>query len=1064
MIASRLSVILLALIAASICGIVPSAGTEARQVSGGPVSPQAVLAQLAKSGGGLACVTRADCVDAAMELARNPRWVVHVLLPEAGKAQAVRARAAEAGLLGKTLFVEQGSAEHLPHADHLLDLLITGPETPEAEALRVISPIRGRAFIAEKILTKPELIGSDWWTHRVRRADNNPASEDTAFALPAMLQFAAMPFYTAYQGSLLVDGGLRIELYDWLQRYGLGTDRRLLVGRMLARSLYNGQVVWNRELPKTVEPDAQICALHKGRIYLVGDDDCRVLVIDAETGKDLDVIRFPDEADRRVTWIGIENDSLYALLSDWPDPETVGSLMKHTAKVNAYLAARQRGERYEEKKETPNPKRTGAFVCHDLKEGRLVWRHDEKRMINHQNVALHGGRLFFFSEGARLACLDSNGTLVWENKEGAWLEEYRQEWSGRYHNYNLHNMSMMVVGPEGHLAMQRLERRMHIFETASGKLLWSSEKPLYKPTLQGMAFIKSTINGQLDANTGQKLETPFGIRMGGHCGYRAWVPAFEGVLGHLSFYYKSPCAIPPIAAGGVLNYFPSVCNCSFFERGAAGFMANKTILQQVSEKPEHPLFKGIAYGKDLVGSVRMEAGDWPQYRGDARHQGGCVSGVPTTVTLRMAKPLAQSLAVPPGHFQNRWEWLDRATPPVTAGGLAFYGLSTGLLRAVRVSDGIEAWSFWTGGPVYTAPAIADGRLYAGSGDGWVYCLDAANGELIWRWRGAPAERKIMVYDKMVNTWPVMAVLVVDGVVYGNAGFQQINGWSSFALDGKTGQPHWARWHEPIELPEHYSWLDDGFGLVGHPALVGQNLRAGDYALFPGIVDARTGQTPAAEDDTRTTIIAWPGGPDPECIALDSETVLRGGHTLLANPDLRSYKSSASLREYRAESYRAPANKKSKASSRSNMKSQMVLASCPAAPAIVGDCLAVVGGKKDNNTLMVFDRKTLNPSKGTTQEWTEKKALWSQADKALNGVAVCPDAVLALEGTPVVDEVTKIASIEKWMLRAYDRKNGALRWSVDLPCEPALNGVAPGSDGSWVVTLRDGNVAIARRVR
>ena len=45
------------------------------------------------------------------------------------------------------------------------------------------------------------------------------------------------------------------------------------------------------------------------------------------------------------------------------------------------------------------------------------------------------------------------------------------------------------------------------------------------------------------------------------------------------------------------------------------------------------------------------------------------------------------------------------------------------------------WSYQTGGEVYSSPAVADGRVFVGSDDGQVYCLDASDeplGErLIW---------------------------------------------------------------------------------------------------------------------------------------------------------------------------------------------------------------------------------------------------------------------------------------------------------------------------------------------
>jgi hypothetical protein len=42
------------------------------------------------------------------------------------------------------------------------------------------------------------------------------------------------------------------------------------------------------------------------------------------------------------------------------------------------------------------------------------------------------------------------------------------------------------------------------------------------------------------------------------------------------------------------------------------------------------------------------------------------------------------------------------------------------------------WRLKTGGPVVSSPAVADGLLYLGSGDGWLYAIEAAGGRMQWR--------------------------------------------------------------------------------------------------------------------------------------------------------------------------------------------------------------------------------------------------------------------------------------------------------------------------------------------
>ena len=55
--------------------------------------------------------------------------------------------------------------------------------------------------------------------------------------------------------------------------------------------------------------------------------------------------------------------------------------------------------------------------------------------------------------------------------------------------------------------------------------------------------------------------------------------------------------------------------------------------------------------------------------------------------------------------------------------------------ALNAVDGKIRWTYTTGGRVDSPPTYCRGRLLFGSRDGWVYCLRAADGSLIWRFNG-----------------------------------------------------------------------------------------------------------------------------------------------------------------------------------------------------------------------------------------------------------------------------------------------------------------------------------------
>jgi outer membrane protein assembly factor BamB len=119
------------------------------------------------------------------------------------------------------------------------------------------------------------------------------------------------------------------------------------------------------------------------------------------------------------------------------------------------------------------------------------------------------------------------------------------------------------------------------------------------------------------------------------------------------------------------------------------------------------------------------------------------------------------------------------------------GGSDGIVRALDATTGTPRWTAYTGGAVPYPPSIADGRALVGSGDGWVYALEAADGGLLWRFRAAPAERKIRFYDRLLSTWPVASGVLVDkGVAYCAAGINDFDGTHVYALDAATGLVRW----------------------------------------------------------------------------------------------------------------------------------------------------------------------------------------------------------------------------------------------------------------------------------
>lgn len=136
---------------------------------------------------------------------------------------------------------------------------------------------------------------------------------------------------------------------------------------------------------------------------------------------------------------------------------------------------------------------------------------------------------------------------------------------------------------------------------------------------------------------------------------------------------------------------------------------------------------------------------------------------------------------------------DSAFHVAISEGLVFFGSSvTDDVRAIDAVSGQVRWTFYTDGPVRFAPTVCDGRVYAGSDDGYVYCLKATDGTLLWRYRPGPSDEKVIGNGRMISLWPIRTSVLVDGgLVYCGAGVFPYEGLYLCALSAEDGSVVWV---------------------------------------------------------------------------------------------------------------------------------------------------------------------------------------------------------------------------------------------------------------------------------
>lgn len=245
----------------------------------------------------------------------------------------------------------------------------------------------------------------------------------------------------------------------------------------------------------------------------------------------------------------------------------------------------------------------------------------------------------------------------------------------------------------------------------------------------------------------------------------------------------------------------------------------------------------------LIGQPGV-AEEWTTFGGNASRTHHTAQELPGKLAPRWTVKQAQA-PTPAWPVSNRMMF-DRADHPVIAGGVVYRGSSaTGKVQALDAATGKERWSFFTGGPVRFAPAVADGRVFAASDDGHLYCLAADSGKLLWSKRGGPDDQTVLGNDRIMSRWPARGgPVVAPGVVYFGAGIWPSEGIYLYALEAATGKVIWVNDTSGslyMGQPHGGAFADSGVSAQGYLVLSGDKLLVSTGRAVPAAFDRATGK-------------------------------------------------------------------------------------------------------------------------------------------------------------------------------------------------------------------------------
>ncbi|MHC4405897.1 MAG: outer membrane protein assembly factor BamB family protein [Planctomycetota bacterium] len=795
--------------------------------------------------GGL--VVQLGCGDGTLTtaLGADDALIVQGLDTDPTNVEKARAHIQSLGLGGK-VSAAVFDGQRLPYVDNLVNLVVASGEcqVTSKEIARVLAPngvalvpadsppapAAGRSPLVPREVTglsgwvalvKPWPDEIDEWTHFLHGPDNNAVSRDLVVGPPRCLQWVSDPVYGRHHdrlasiSAMVTAGGRLFSIEDRGPALSMGLPPDW---RLIARDAFNGVTLW--ELPihqwqstrtgfrsGPVQLPRRLVAVGD-RVYVALNYGGPLLCLDAATGATLGTF----EATEGVTEI-LYGDGILYLVASAAEPENGRRILAVSAQSGEILWENQDGPA---RSVLPATLAVGdgslffhdgqAVVALDRANGRVGWRRPvptvSKRppwssptIVFHDGVVLCGDRAVDYPaswkqhEGLLSGMLQHGGlglltALSADRGEVLWQDEASECFHGAVDVFVIDGLVWASRGP----ARFFFERTRPILAEEVGE-------DFYIENVTGRDLRTGAVRKTIDAAEAFTLSHH-------HRCFRNKATGRYIIMGRTGIelinltggpslrhnWTRGACQYGVMPANGLLYTPPHPCAC-YNASKMNGFFAYSSRKEAAwTGKTIVRLHKGPAYNELQISHLRPPASslqppasslqpdvDWPTYRHD-NARSGC-GGAP--VADRVAVAWRRDL---PG----------KLSAPTSADGKVFVAaIDRHTVYALDLATGNELWSYTTGGRVDSPPTYWQGRVYFGSADGSIRCLNATDGVLIWRFFAAPQQTSIVAWDQLESPWPVAgSVLVREGAVYALAGrSSNLDGGMYFIkLDASTGKP------------------------------------------------------------------------------------------------------------------------------------------------------------------------------------------------------------------------------------------------------------------------------------
>jgi len=701
-------------------------------------------------------------------------FLVHGLDTDPANIAKARQHIQSRGLYGR-VSVDLFDGRYLPFIDNMVNLLVAEQlgSVSRAEVMRVLAP-KGVAMIAGRKIVKPRPKEIDEWTHYLHGADNNAVAQDALVGPPRHVQWQAEPKWPRHHDKMSSVSALvstRGRIFYIIDEGSTASIYMPSHWALVARDAFNGKCLWKKPINswfsrfkglKDGPADAPRRLVASGdRVYVTLDLDGRLSALDAASGETLREYTGTNGTEEILLSDGV----LFVLMG----PHSLGDGARKV-----------------------RPAEVRSIKALNAESGEVLWQ--ARDVVAALTMAVHSKRLYYFNfSQKRVFCLNRHtGQEEWASTV---LPAPAQQTSFFASKLVVHKDVVLFASGEfsGMTKSGGGETRsdtLTALNASTGKTLWTDKHPpsgYSSPenlfVIDNTVWCDASSNGRLDGTViGYDLHTGKVKRRfpedqsnywfhhrcyAGRATSKYIMTSRTGIEfidlqkehWDINHWTRGACLYGIMPCNGLVYTPPAPCIC-YAETYLHSFNAlapKRSVKSEVRRvKEDARLKKGPAYFTKFHPSqfTLHNSTDWPTYRGDNARRGFAKTAIRSSLEAAWEVELGGKLS----------------SVTMAQGKVFVAAVDRHTVYALGSDTGKQLWQFTAGGRVDSPPTYYQGRILFGSADGWVYCVRAADGVLMWRFMGALADQRIVSYEQIESLWPIHgSIMVQNGIAHFVAG-------------------------------------------------------------------------------------------------------------------------------------------------------------------------------------------------------------------------------------------------------------------------------------------------------